>query len=97
MHRRTTKSFIWMHYIPWNRLSFVFTVCSALLFSFNALAVEPRDEVLSQLTTDPKGIFCLLVFMSSYLLVITLEKTQLRKSKPVMMGAGIGTHLLLNS
>ncbi|MDJ0861292.1 MAG: sodium:proton antiporter NhaD [Gammaproteobacteria bacterium] len=39
--------------------------------------------------TDPRAIFCLAVFILSYALVIAEEKTQLRKSKPVMLGAGI--------
>ncbi len=39
--------------------------------------------------TDPRAIFCLIVFILSYTLVIAEEKTRLRKSKPVMLGAGI--------
>jgi Na+/H+ antiporter NhaD/arsenite permease-like protein len=53
------------------------------------LAAEPRETLLGQPTSDPPAIFCLFVFFLSYLFVITEEKTQLRKSKPVMLGAGI--------
>jgi len=35
------------------------------------------------------ALFCLIVFLLSYLLVMTEEQTHLRKSKPVMLGAGI--------
>ncbi|MDX2422259.1 MAG: sodium:proton antiporter NhaD [Amphritea sp.] len=52
-------------------------------------AAEPRSDLLALPTQDPRGIFCLIVFILSYLFVITEEKTQLRKSKPVMLGAGI--------
>ncbi len=45
-------------------------------------------QVLSGLT-DPRAIFCLIVFLLSYTLVIAEEQTHLRKSKPVMLGAGI--------
>lgn len=37
----------------------------------------------------PGAIFCLVVFVLSYALVLFEEKTHLRKSKPVMLGAGI--------
>lgn len=53
------------------------------------IAAEPRETLLGQPTADLRAIFCLFVFFLSYLFVITEEKTQLRKSKPVMLGAGI--------
>lgn len=37
----------------------------------------------------PGALFCVAVFVFSYLLVLTEEQTHLRKSKPVMLGAGI--------
>lgn len=76
--------------LPWLRLSVVTALCIMLVtISFSAFAIEPRAHVLAELATDPKGIFCLVVFLLSYVLVISEEKTQLRKSKPVMLGAGI--------
>ena len=39
--------------------------------------------------THPLALFCLLVFVVSYIAVLFEEKTHLRKSKPVMLGAGI--------
>lgn len=45
--------------------------------------------ILHTAVRDPRAIFCLIVFVLSYLFVITEEQTHLRKSKPVMLGAGI--------
>jgi len=53
------------------------------------LASEKRDLVLHPGVSDPRAIFCLIVFFLSYLLVMTEEKTYLHKSIPVMLGAGI--------
>ena len=53
------------------------------------LASEERDLILQSAVSDPRAISCLIVFFLSYLLVMTEEKTHLRKSKPVMLGAGI--------
>tara|TARA_R110002126_G_scaffold3263_2_gene18598 strand:- start:21643 stop:23151 length:1509 start_codon:yes stop_codon:yes gene_type:complete len=47
------------------------------------------DEQKAALVKHPGSIFCLVIFMLSYLLVLLEEKTHLRKSKPVMLGAGI--------
>lgn len=47
------------------------------------------DEQRADLIRHPGAIFCLVVFVLSYLLVLLEEKTHLRKSKPVMLGAGI--------
>ncbi len=52
------------------------------------MALSPRDLVI-ELYSDPRAILCLIIFLLSYLLVMTEEKTQLRKSKPVMLGAGM--------
>jgi Na+/H+ antiporter NhaD/arsenite permease-like protein len=73
----------------WRLLIVFITLCGALLLPFSTLAVEPRELLLGQPTSDPRAILCLLVFILSYLFVITEEKTGLSKSKPVMMGAGI--------
>lgn len=52
------------------------------------IAATPRDLVV-ETVSDPRSLFCLIVFFLSYLLVMTEEKTLLRKSKPVMLGAGV--------
>lgn len=55
-----------------------------------ALASEPREKFLiPDPTGNPAAYFCLAVFFLSYLFVLTEEKTPMRKSKPVMLGAGI--------
>ena len=60
----------------------------ASLMPLEAMASTPRDLVLEGVS-DPRAIFCLVVFILSYMLVIAEEQTHLRKSKPVMLGAGI--------
>ncbi|KAA0874199.1 sodium:proton antiporter NhaD [Nitrincola tapanii] len=56
-----------------------------LLFSTTALsAVGPID-----LTSSGAGIFALVIFTLAYLLVMGEEKLHLRKSKPVLVAAGI--------
>ena len=65
------------------------TVASVvILLPHQAFASSGATQVLDGIS-DPRAIFCLLVFILSYTLVIAEEKTHLRKSKPVMLGAGI--------
>ncbi len=67
-------------------LAFIgFIVCLPL----EVFASEPRDLIIRPATKDPRAIFCLIIFLLSYILVMTEEQTRLRKSKPVMLGAGI--------
>lgn len=44
---------------------------------------------LPNLMDHPAAIFCLIIFGLSYLAVLFEEQTHLRKSKPVMLGAGL--------
>lgn len=53
-----------------------------------AVAAQPRSLII-ETYTDPRAIFCVVIFVLSYLLVMGEEKTLMRKSKPVMLGAGI--------
>ncbi len=73
---------------PSLRLTFVLSV--GALAPIEALAAEPREEFL---VPDPTGVpaayLCLAIFLVSYLFVMTEEKTHLRKSKPVILGAGV--------
>ncbi len=66
----------------------LFTAGLVLLLPLAAVASAPREVVLEGLS-DPRAIFCLIVFALAYLFVILEEQTHLRKSKPVMLGAGI--------
>ena len=61
----------------------------ALFFSTELLASESRDLVIRPGLGDPRAIFCVIIFVLSYVFVMTEESTHLRKSKPVMLGAGI--------
>ncbi len=61
-----------------------------VLLPLEAMASESGEKFL---VPDPTGIpaayVCLVIFIVSYFFVMTEEKTDLRKSKPVMLGAGI--------
>ena len=60
------------------------------ILSSPALASTPRDNLLVPAPTEiPAAILCLVVFLLSYLVVMTEEATKLRKSKPVILGATI--------
>ncbi|HPY39925.1 MAG TPA: sodium:proton antiporter NhaD [Thiolinea sp.] len=70
----------------------LFSICLSLLFftlpelvSASSLATETPLN----LTHSSVGYFSLIVFLSAYLLVILEEFTHLRKSKPVMLSAGL--------
>lgn len=62
-------------------------LCWALLFSPTLTVAS--DFIPPNLTTTSLGIFSLLVFILAYALVIAEEKLHLRKSKPVIVAAGI--------
>lgn len=63
---------------------FLLSFCAPLA----AWAAEGHAEI-PDLTAHPAAIFCLIVFVLSYIAVLFEEKTHLPKSKPVMLGAGI--------
>ncbi|EAT15784.1 sodium:proton antiporter NhaD [Desulfuromonas acetoxidans] len=58
------------------------------LIALPAMANEGGGAV-HDLTTTPLGIIALILFVAAYMLVILEEKLHLRKSKPVLMAAGI--------
>lgn len=63
-------------------------VVTIIFLPWSAMAAQPRELIIEPFT-DPRAIFCVVIFILSYLLVMGEEKTLLRKSKPVMLGAGI--------
>jgi NhaD family Na+/H+ antiporter len=65
-------------------LLFIF---SPLLFSSEGSGVT--EEVMFDLTSSSIGYICLIVFVIAYALVIAEEYLHLRKSKPVLLAAGI--------
>lgn len=61
-----------------------------LIFSFLTLpAMASEGGVVRDLTGSPLGMIAILLFVGAYVLVIMEEKLHLRKSKPVMLAAGI--------
>ncbi len=73
----------------WWRFFLLIITLILLCLPADALAAEKRDLAMPSAVNDPRAIFCLIVFILSYLFVMTEEQTHLRKSKPVMLGAGI--------
>ncbi len=72
-----------------------FNIFLALFFSLissSLFASTPTDSSAHQildLTQSPVGYFSLFIFFVAYLFVMTEEYTQLRKSKPVILAAGL--------
>lgn len=69
-------------------IAFIFGVSAFFGAPLGAFAAEGGGN-LSNLTTHPLAIACLVVFFLSYAAVLFEEVTHMRKSKPVMLGAGI--------
>jgi NhaD family Na+/H+ antiporter len=61
---------------------------SALIFP-GLVVAEEAAEVPLDLTSSGVGIAAIVIFLIAYLLVMTEEYTDLRKSKPVIIAAGI--------
>jgi NhaD family Na+/H+ antiporter len=67
--------------------SVIFTVFYVILFSLPALAGEGAE--VRNFTGTYFGLIALFLFVAAYALVISEEKLHLRKSKPVIVAAGI--------
>lgn len=63
-------------------------VLLSLLFLLPGMASAEESEVLG-LTGTHRGLYCVLVFIIAYGFVMTEEFSHLRKSKPVIVAAGI--------
>ncbi|MCE0557685.1 MULTISPECIES: sodium:proton antiporter NhaD [unclassified Motilimonas] len=63
------------------------TLISALLFSPLTLASTSGDQL--DLTTHAVGYIAIIVFVFAYILVMSEEVIHLRKSKPVLVAAGV--------
>lgn len=65
------------------------------MLPYAALASESTGDKPYEVTQniqagwEPLGIACILIFIASYVLVLVEEYSHLRKSKPVMLGAGL--------
>lgn len=55
----------------------------------SAFAASSGDTTIPSMVSDPWAMTALAVFVISYIAVLFEEKTHLRKSKPVMLGAGL--------
>ncbi|HLR16606.1 MAG TPA: sodium:proton antiporter, partial [Alcanivoracaceae bacterium] len=64
---------------------------TTLLASTSALAAEEVMEPLTTLglTSSVVGYLAVAVFAVAYLLVVGEERLQMRKSKPMLLGAGL--------
>ena len=60
-----------------------------LLLPMLTLATTGNSDNWLDLTSHPIGIFAVVLFVIAYIMVICEECTQLRKSKPVILAAGI--------
>lgn len=65
----------------------LFTVIS-LLFSVSVLAAEPSADRID-LTSSTVGYAAIVIFILAYILVMGEEKLHMRKSKPVLVAAGV--------
>jgi NhaD family Na+/H+ antiporter len=80
---RSNRSTTLFHALP----SLIVSACVLLLFPLGALASETGQTV--DLTGEQVGYAALVIFVIAYLLVMMEEFTHLRKSKPVILAAGI--------
>lgn len=68
----------------------LFTLVAAALLSAPALAGEPVEAVQHlNATATLAGYLAVFVFAIAYMVVVAEEKLELRKSKPVLIGAGV--------
>lgn len=76
-----------MNKLPYYILVPLFFLVSSPLFASTSTPSDSHQGM--DLTQSSVGYFSLLVFLFAYLFVMTEEFTQLRKSKPVILGAGL--------
>jgi hypothetical protein len=65
----------------------IFLLLTSLLFLPEIASAEEAANL--GLTGTQRGLYCVLIFIISYAFVMTEEFTHLRKSKPVILAAGI--------
>ena len=69
--------------------SAITTLITSLLFAFPQISFAAGDVHLLDLTSHWVGYASLVIFVLAYILVIAEEEIHMRKSKPVMVAAGI--------
>jgi Na+/H+ antiporter NhaD/arsenite permease-like protein len=72
-----------------NKIFIFFAMALISMIPALAFAAGGEKAYVLHIETHPGAIFCLAVFILSYIAVLFEERTHLRKSKPVMLGAGI--------
>jgi NhaD family Na+/H+ antiporter len=72
-----------------NRKIYLFILSIMALFVFPITSFASSGGATLDLTNHPVGIWALLIFVVAYLFVMAEEFTHLRKSKPVLLAAGI--------
>ena len=70
-------------------LRLVATSLTVVVLPQSVLASQTPELMPQAGASDPRAILCLIVFLLSYVAVISEEKTRLQKSIPVMAGAGV--------
>lgn len=70
-------------------VAFLLALVPDLVFAGEADFKLSTDIKLLNLTATHRGLFCVMIFVIAYIFVTTEEFTQLRKSKPVILAAGI--------
>lgn len=84
-HVPSMNQFVQRSIFPFVALLAVFTIPAMAASGGN----EAASEIHESMVKNPWAIGALVVFFLSYLAVLFEEQTHLRKSKPVMLGAGL--------
>ena len=72
-----------------NKLYLCLLLIGSLLFPASLLAASSTGAQPLDLTTNTVGFICIAIFVLAYALVMLEEKLHMRKSKPVLVAAGL--------
>lgn len=78
-----------LNYLKQTRPALTTVLLSLMLFAFPQISFAAGDVHLLDLTTHWIGYVSLAIFVLAYVLVIAEEEIHMRKSKPVMVAAGL--------
>lgn len=78
-----------LKHLHFNRSAITTLIFSLLLFAFPQISFASGDVALLDLTGHWIGYASLVIFVLAYILVIAEEEIHMRKSKPVMIAAGV--------
>ena len=77
------------HFMRLSAFPLVMLIIALLPSAFAASNGALSDIIIPSMVNDPWAMGALAIFIISYIAVLFEEKTHLRKSKPVMLGAGL--------